>query len=61
LREKYKIDYKVLFVDTGEGVIVRRVPKLSELTGILKGSKIGIAQMRKAAGLNQRGSKGSWQ
>jgi AbrB family looped-hinge helix DNA binding protein len=38
LRKKYKIDDKVLFVDTGDGVLVRQVPKLSELKGILKGS-----------------------
>jgi AbrB family looped-hinge helix DNA binding protein len=43
LRRKYKIDDKVLFVDAGEGVLVRRVPKLSELKGILKGSKIDLA------------------
>gem|GEM_PF-1308245 len=38
LRKKYKIDDKVLFVDTGDGVLVRQVPKLSELKGILKDS-----------------------
>lgn len=46
LRRKYKIDDKVLFVDAGEGVLVRRVPKLSELKGILKGSKIDLASTR---------------
>ena len=45
LRKKYKIDDKVLFVDVGEGVLVRRVPKLSELKGILKDSKIDIERI----------------
>lgn len=47
LRKKYRIDDKVMFVDAGEGVLVRRVPKLSELKGILKGSKIDLASMRR--------------
>ncbi|AFU57867.1 hypothetical protein Ngar_c09250 [Candidatus Nitrososphaera gargensis Ga9.2] len=46
LRKKYKIDDKVLFVDAGEGVLVRRVPKLSELKGILKDSKIDFDRIR---------------
>jgi AbrB family looped-hinge helix DNA binding protein len=46
LRRKYKIDDKVLFVDTGEGVLVRRVPKLSELKGILKGSEVKVDRTR---------------
>ena len=37
LRDKYRINDKVYFVDAGEGVLVRRVPKLSELKGSLKG------------------------
>lgn len=46
LREKYRIDDKVLFVDAGEGILVRRVPKISELKGSLKDFKIDIARMR---------------
>lgn len=46
LRKKYKIDDKVLFVDAGEGVLVRRMPKLSEMKGILKGSKVDFASFR---------------
>jgi AbrB family looped-hinge helix DNA binding protein len=46
LRKKYKIDDKVLFVDAGEGVLVRRVPKLSELKGILGDSKVDVARTR---------------
>jgi AbrB family looped-hinge helix DNA binding protein len=46
LRKKYKIDDKVLFIDAGEGVLVRRVPKLSELKGILKDSKIDFDRIR---------------
>lgn len=46
LRRKYKIDDKVLFVDAGEGVLVRRVPKLSELKGFLKGSSVDLAGTR---------------
>ena len=36
----------MLFVDAGEGVLVRRMPKLSEMKGILKGSKIDFTHFR---------------
>lgn len=46
LREKYKIDDKVSFVDADDGILVKPVPKISDIFGILKVSKIDIARMR---------------
>ena len=36
----------MLFVDADDGIFVKSVPKISDMFGILKGSKIDIARIR---------------